>query len=232
MRITRSLLAVLFVLIGAASASAQAVKIEFKDGFVTLSAQNAPIRTILNEWNRQGGTRILNGERITGAPVTLEFNNAPERQVLDTILRSVSGYVLAPRREGSTARSSFDSIMIVPTGTPAPRPAGTPNQPTTFRPPPQVPQPPPVAFDPDDPEENPPGDIGPDDPQEDLPARGPRRVRVPGGRQPDPDDDEPEVEDAEPAPRPNNPFGVQPGSNQPGSITPVPRRNRPQDEPE
>jgi hypothetical protein len=237
MRMTRTCLAVLFALSSAATASAQAVKIEFKDGLVTMSAQNAPLRTILTEWTRQGGTRILNGERITGTPLTFEFTNTPERQVLETLLRSVSGYMLAPRRQGSTVRSTFDSILIIPTSTAAPRPtsgpapANTPNQPTAFRPP-QIPQIPPVAFDPNDPEENPPGDIGPDEPQEDLPTRLrrvqrlPQNPNIPGVRQPEPDGpDDPDAEEVPPAARPtNNPFGVQPGSNRPGSITPVPQR--------
>ena len=245
MRITRTCLAVLFLLSCAASASAQAVKIEFKDGLVTLSAQNVPLRTILSEWTRQGGTRILNAERVGGAPVTFEFINVSERQVLDTILRSVSGYMLAPRREGSTVRSSFESILIVPTSTAAPRPAGVTAanpqqpQPPAFRPP-QL-QIPPVAFDSNDPDENQPGDIGADD-QDDLPSRGPRRVQrvvnpnIPGARIPQEDPDEVDV-DAAPAPRPTNPFGVQPGSNRPGTITPVPQRpgqnrnGQPQDEP-
>jgi len=230
MRIIRPCLAVLFVLSCAASASAQAVKIEFTDGFVTMSAQNAPLRAILTEWTRQGGTRIVNGDRITGTPLTLEFTHTPERQALETILRSVSGYVLAPRRQGSASRSAFDSILIIPTSAAAPRPAAAPqpNQPPTFRPPqgPQFQQfPPPVAFDPNDPEENPPGDIAPDDPEEDIPARGPRRVRIPNpnipGVQPEPDGPEPEAQQP-PAARPNNPFGVQPGSSRPGTITPVP----------
>jgi hypothetical protein len=249
MRMTRTCLAVLFALSSAATASAQAVKIEFKDGLVTMSAQNAPLRTILTEWTRQGGTRILNGERITGTPLTFEFTNTPERQALETILRSVSGYMLAPRRQGSTVRSTFESILIIPTSTAAPRPTGgpapgnTPNQPTAFRPP-QIPQIPPVAFDPNDPEENPPGDIAPDEPQEDLPTRLrrvqrlPQNPNIPGTRQPEPDGpDDPDAEDVPPAARPTNPFGVQPGSNRPGFVTPVPpragqnRNGQPQEEP-
>ena len=244
MRITRACLAVLFVLGCAASASAQAVTIEFKDGLVTMSAQNAPLRAILTEWTRQGGTRILNGERVTGTPLTLEFTNTPERQALETILRSVSGYVLAPRRQGSTVRSSFESILIVPTSTPAPRPATASagagaNQPTVFRAP-QMPQiPPPVAFDPNE-SDDPPIDITPDDSQND-PQRGPRRVQIqrgpgnpniPGAGNPNipgvrlPEQEGPDGPDAAPVPaaRPTNPFGVQPGSNRPGTITPVPQR--------
>lgn len=228
MRITRTCLAVLFLLSGAAAASAQGLTIEFNDGLVTLSAQNVPLRTILAEWTRQGGTRIINAERVTGTPVTVEFTNTSERKVLETILRSMSGYVLAPRREGSTTRSSFDSILLVPTSTAAPRPAGAPAsaQPAPFRPQLQIP---PVAFDPNDPEENPPGDIAPNDPDEDLPVRGPRRVQrvnpnVPGVRVPEQEDPDAAPVDAAPAPRPNNPFGVQTGSSRPGTITPVPQR--------
>src|SRR5687768_563825 len=59
----------------AATSSAQAVSLQFNDGRVSLNAQNAPVRAILFEWARLGGTRIVNGERLGGAPVTLELTD-------------------------------------------------------------------------------------------------------------------------------------------------------------
>ena len=52
--------------------------------------------------------------RVAGAPVTLELTDVPERQALDIVLRSVAGYMLAPRRAGSPGASTFDRIMILP----------------------------------------------------------------------------------------------------------------------
>jgi hypothetical protein len=71
---------------------------------VTLHAQNVPVRTILAEWARVGGARIVNGERVAGAPVTLDLEGIPERQALDIILRGVSGYVVAAREPGAPVR--------------------------------------------------------------------------------------------------------------------------------
>src|SRR5436853_5336986 len=98
----------------------QSIKLEFKDGRVSLNAQNAPLRAILSEWARLGGSTIVNGDRVAGAPVTLELVAVPERQALDTLLRSVAAYMLAPRRAGSVGASTFDRILILPTSA-APR---------------------------------------------------------------------------------------------------------------
>ena len=107
-------IACVVVLLGcAASSSAQTVSLQFDNGLVTLNAQNAPVRTILGEWSRLGGTRFLNAERIGGAPVTLELTSMPERQALEILLRSVAGYVVT-QREGSGV-SRLGGVAILPT---------------------------------------------------------------------------------------------------------------------
>jgi hypothetical protein len=116
---TFTLLALL-LLAHATTASAQAVKLEFVNGRVNLSTQNAPIRAILAEWTRLGGTKIVNGERVTGTPMTLELQGVTERQALDVILRNVAGYMIAAREVAGTGASHFDRVMILPTST-APR---------------------------------------------------------------------------------------------------------------
>jgi hypothetical protein len=97
---------------------------------VSLRAQNAPIRTILAEWARLGGATIVNGERVAGAPVTLELTDVPERNALDIVLRGVAGYMLGPRRAGTVGPSEFDRIMILPSSvaprTPPPTAAAQP----------------------------------------------------------------------------------------------------------
>src|SRR5687767_6082589 len=114
--------AVLFL---AASAEAQQMKLQIQDGRVTLEAHNVPVRQILAEWARVGGAKVVNGEKVVGGPVTLQLQNVPERQALDTVLRGVSGYMLAARPEGVTGVSAFDRIMILPTSA-APRNAPAP----------------------------------------------------------------------------------------------------------
>ena len=139
------------LLIPALPANAQQpVSVQFSAGRVTLVARNAPIRTILAEWARLGGATVVNGERVAGAPVTLELTNVPERQALDVILRGVAGYMLAPRRAGSVGASTFDRIMILPTSA-APRnpppAAATAARPGIPRPVLIPPRPPEVALD-------------------------------------------------------------------------------------
>jgi hypothetical protein len=104
----------------AVQAQAQAPLLQISGGRVTLHAQNVPVRTILAEWARVGGARIVNAERVAGPPVTLDFEGMPERQALEIILRGVSGYVVAAREPGVPGASMYDRIMILPTSV-APR---------------------------------------------------------------------------------------------------------------
>ena len=72
MTITRIVTLAAILLGCAAVADAQAVKLEFHDGRVNLTAQNAALRTILDEWARLGGTHVVNADRLNAPPVTLE----------------------------------------------------------------------------------------------------------------------------------------------------------------
>jgi hypothetical protein len=113
------------------------VHLTMTNGTVTLSAQDATISQILAEWARVGQTRIVNVERVAGAPITIELTNVPEAQALDTVLRSVSGYLAAPRPVVAPNASRYDRIFLLPTstGTPARAAAPAPAAPT-FSPPP------------------------------------------------------------------------------------------------
>lgn len=225
--------AVLFSVL-AAPAGAQSVKLQFNSGQVSLSAQNAPVRAILQEWARLGGATIVNGDRVAGPPVTLELTGVPERQALDIVLRSVAGYIVAPRRAGSEGVSAFDRIMILPTSVapraPAPAAAAAGRGPVMR--PGVIPRPPDSADN-----QFQPG-IETGDPLEDpsqlIQGRDPRVVQPPFVmRPPAPDPaetdqggDEAQKEDAAPAgvgPSPTNPFGVPFGSSAtPGVISPAP----------
>jgi hypothetical protein len=99
-------------------ANAGDLKLTIANGRVTIIAQDVPLRQILQEWARQGGTTIMNAEKIVGAPITLELVNVSERQALDTLLRSTAGYVAAPRPVGTVGASVYDRIMILPTSRP------------------------------------------------------------------------------------------------------------------
>jgi hypothetical protein len=235
-------------------ASAQAVKLEFRDGLVNLSAQNAPIRAILAEWTRLGGTNIVNGERVTGAPLTLELQGVPERQALDIILRGVAGYMIAARELPGPGSSKFDRVMILPTST-APRP--TTNT-ATFAPPPR-----PVPDDFDDDADDDDVDITTLRQRDQEAVRRAEELarqrvldqanRVTGqpvvngetgptirqvtpfiaGPQPQPQPAAAPVQPGPGQPRPMNPFSALPGSSRPGEVTPPPpQENRPPTVPE
>jgi hypothetical protein len=228
-------LAALLTALAAPAHAQQTVKLQFDGGLVTLSAQNAPVRTILAEWAKLGGATIINGDRVAGPPVTLELAGVSERQALDIVLRSVAGYIVAPRPAGSTGASAFDRIMILPTSVaprnPAPAAAAAGPRPPIARP--GIMRPP----DPNDTGID--GGIEPPDPLEDPtalnPGRDPRIVQPPFVMRPPVDDNidvNPEVDEAEKedsaAPgvtptTPTNPFGVPFGSSAtPGVVTPVP----------
>src|SRR5689334_20673654 len=69
------------------------VRVSMANGRVTIVATDATPRQILEEWARVGQTRLVNAERLTGPPTSIDLENVPEAQALDTLLRSASGYV-------------------------------------------------------------------------------------------------------------------------------------------
>src|SRR4051794_30857660 len=119
------------VLLSAASASAD-VQLTMQNGRVTIVAKDASVRQILTEWARVGQTKIVNVERIPGGPMTLELRNVPESQALDVLLRTLSGYITAPRAANAANLSQFDRIIIMPTVASA-RPATAAAPPPVFQ---------------------------------------------------------------------------------------------------
>ncbi|MBI2186667.1 MAG: hypothetical protein HYU37_06020 [Acidobacteria bacterium] len=231
----------------------QPVQLQFQDGRVTLRVQNAPVRAILAEWARLGGATIVNGDKVAGPPLTLELTGVPERQALDVVLRSVAGYMLAPRRAGATGASAFDRIMILPTSVAPRNPPPAPAAATAPRPSPLLPRPPVIARPPEPALVEQPGDAAePDEavadaasPSDPTVAPVPGQPRVlprplvrppvmpPGGIGAEivPEQEEPEVAQPgmQPAvvPTPSNPFGIPAGSSTtPGVIAPAPRQQQ------
>jgi hypothetical protein len=96
-------------------ASAGELKLTIADGRATLIAQDVPLRQILAEWARIGKTHIVNGDKLTGPPITLQLIDRPEREVLEVLLRSASGYIAAQREVTLAGASVFSSVMILPT---------------------------------------------------------------------------------------------------------------------
>jgi hypothetical protein len=157
--------------VGALPASAQNLKLSMANGRVTLIAQDVPLRQILAEWARVGDTRIVNGEKLAGPPITLQLVDYPEGRALDVLLREAAGYMLAPRPASSTGASVYDRIMILPTSRPPAVSASATPQPFNRN---MMPQPMPVPVDDDDGE---PGDQGQVPPPGMVPPQG---AAVPG----------------------------------------------------
>jgi len=201
--------------------SSAEVRVTIENGLVTIAANGATVREILAEWARVGQTRIVNAERVTGAPVTMQLTDVPEARALDIVLRSVSGYLAAPRAEANPALSRFDRILVLPTSTP-PR-----NPPPASAPP---------TFQPASPQPSLPGpaDAEPDDGNREPPAGFPAR---PGGvfnpfPQTGVSPNDPPPPPAQPAPPPSGVFGATPGGKPvgvsvPGMVAPAPTPQQP-----
>ena len=129
MQSLKALAFIAFVCFAAGTASAE-VRLTMQDGRVSLTAKDATLRQILAEWARVGQTRIVNGDRVPGGPVTLQLTNVSEEQALDTLLRSLTGYVAAPRPTMAANVSRFDRIVVMPTIAAAAVPAAAATGPT------------------------------------------------------------------------------------------------------
>lgn len=206
---------------GAAPAARADVDLSIRDGQVTLVATAATVSEILEAWARVGQTRVVNGDRIPGAPVTLQLTDVPEAEALDIVLRAAAGYLAAPRAAGAAGASRFDRIIVMPTSNPprnvaAPQPA----QPPPFMPP--------MPTDPFD-------DQDQDDPGGAVPSpRGPVFNGVPAdGAMPTPVFGGQAFPGAvpQPAPQPQNRFGMPAGVAVPGMVMPAPQPQTPPGQP-
>ena len=156
--------------LAAASTASADVRVTMQNGRVSIVAKDATVRQILTEWARVGQTKIINVERIPGGPLTLELNDVPEANALEVLLRSLSGYIAAPRpanAQDSTNLSQFDRIIIMPTVAAA-RPAPSSAPPPVYSPQQTVYSAPPAVGD-DEPDDQRPAP--PNMPQ--APNRGP-----------------------------------------------------------
>ena len=194
-----------------ALASARDLSLTIVDGRVTLVAQDVTVRQILAEWARIGQTKIVNGDKLIGPPITLELHDVPEGKALETVLRSAAGYVVAPRMTGSSGNSNFESIAILATSR---APAVTQAPPSPFINRPQQPQPmmPQVTDDDDtDPNESGPG-----------PGPGPAGAQFPGPQLPGPGQSTPPTQNQPQGPQPpmTSPRPGQLPQAQPGQTNP------------
>jgi hypothetical protein len=240
----RGIFAACWILAGflLASPARADVSLTIDDGRVTLVAKDATLAQIMVEWARVGQTKVINGERLTGPPVTLELNSVPEEAALGIILRSASGYLVAPREGSLEHGSRFNRILILPTSS-APRPSPTQAPapapqafPQPSFPQPAFAQPPPPQFGvppaPADDQQQPDTDLPPQNPVgpaanprgpvfQTFPGTQPVQQQPPQGIAPPPVQPSPSAPQGTTPPAGASPT-VPPGVSTPGMLVPAP----------
>jgi hypothetical protein len=147
-------------------------------GTVSLTASSVSVRDVLAEWARKGGTTFVGAERLPATPVILQFEHRPETEVVGSLLRSASGYVIGPLREAANGTSTVGVVYVLATSTAS---TATFTSPTPSYTPPQQQQ---IST--------------PGSPDSEIPPVGPGRAgQAPAGQQ----------QDATPSPAPR-PAGV------------------------
>jgi hypothetical protein len=106
------------------------VTLVIRDGRVTLTANQASIRQILAEWERQGQMKVTGADKITAAPVTLSLTNIPEKQALEIVMRGIPGYMAVDRLAAapSPTASRYERVMVMARAT---TPVTSPPSPTS-----------------------------------------------------------------------------------------------------
>jgi hypothetical protein len=172
----KSLLCLGFALMAMAAATTAAageLSVKISNGRATIIAKDVPVRQILAEWAKVGETKVVNGEKIPGGPVTLELVDVPEKEALDVLLRTAAGYIAAPRPANLAGASQFDRVIVLAVSRP---PAATSVAPPPFgnnrAVMPMPPQPPPDDDDgePGDQGPMPPPVMGPNGPMQQFPG--------------------------------------------------------------
>jgi len=98
----------------AAQAQARKLDVTFRNGNVTIVAENVTLREIMAEWGRKGGSRIVNADKLGGPAIPyIEFKDEPEVIVLRSLLRDVPGYGAAPRIAPSATASTLEAVFIL-----------------------------------------------------------------------------------------------------------------------
>jgi hypothetical protein len=120
MMMRKNLLCLVFALaafgVAASTATAGELSVKIANGRATIIAKDVPVRQILAEWAKVGETKILNGEKVAGGPVTLELSRrsregSARRPAADR-RRATSP---APRPANLAGASQFDRVIVLAT---------------------------------------------------------------------------------------------------------------------
>jgi hypothetical protein len=130
------------------------VSLTIRDGRVTLRAENAALRQILAEWERQGQMKVVGADKLAPQVVTLSLTDMPEKQALEIVMRGVPGYMAIDRATADAppapSASRFDRLVVMArTTTPVATVAAAPTRARTAQPAPAQPAgfpPQPEAF--------------------------------------------------------------------------------------
>lgn len=219
----RLLLTLALSVLVALPAAAQGLKLSFENGLVSVDATSVPVRQILTEWEKIGGTKIVGADKLVGSPVTVKLINVTEAKALDIILRNAAGYMAAPRSAGAGAGPSmYDRILVMATSNAAVAPSaasrttpqnpnGAANTPGRFVPPRPRPEQP-ETEEQAEPDENP-----PNPPVFTFPQQGPGGVQ-PGMISAPPNIGQPQTMTIAPATSPTTTPTMPTGAATPGMI--------------
>ena len=94
------------------TAGAEELAFTIGGGRVTLIAADVPLRDVLDEWARAGGTRFVGVDAVGASPVSLRLEGVAEREALRLLLRPAAGYLAAPRAPGMPGASIYDRVKI------------------------------------------------------------------------------------------------------------------------
>ena len=97
--------------------AAPGVSLVIREGKVTLRAEQASLRQILAEWERQGQVKVVGADKLTGAPVTMTLVDVPEKQALEIVMRGVPGYMaidrVAQAESAPAGPSRYDRVVVM-----------------------------------------------------------------------------------------------------------------------
>lgn len=93
---------------------ADEVEISLGSGRVTLIATDALLTDVLDAWSHAGQTRFVGADRLDNQPVTLHLIDVEEAAALRLLLRSLPGYIAAPRPMPVPEASTYDRVLLLP----------------------------------------------------------------------------------------------------------------------
>ncbi len=113
-RLTALAAVVLLVAPATRPAAGGQVKVSLKDGRATIVADQATPREILAEWARVGQVTVIDADKITGAPLSLQLLDVPEESAIESVLRAVGGYAAVTRAVSVQGASRYDRLFVFP----------------------------------------------------------------------------------------------------------------------